>query len=119
MLNNMESLFFANAHNHRINDFASLRGLCLVLAAVRVTKESLNMSQNDVYAEWQKLCEEQEKAREAYFKDFSSVNQKFAAFAQGVSNKNPNNNELSKFDEAWKAWEDVKNRMHQFAKDNA
>ncbi|MCU7918583.1 MAG: hypothetical protein KZQ95_09525 [Candidatus Thiodiazotropha sp. (ex Epidulcina cf. delphinae)] len=77
------------------------------------------MSQSKIYDEWENLCEEQEKAREAYFKAFACVNQKFTAMGQGVSNENPSDSELSEFDEAWKAWKDVKDRMRQFAKDNA
>jgi len=77
------------------------------------------MNQSEIYAEWEKLCEEHEKAREAYFKAFACVNQKFAAIGRGTSNENPSDNELSEFDEAWNAWENIKNRMHKFVKDHA
>ncbi len=77
------------------------------------------MNRNDVYTEWQKLCDEHEAAREAYFQAFADVNQKFSAIGQGTSSNNPSEEELSKFEETWQAWEDVKRRMDQFVRDNA
>jgi hypothetical protein len=77
------------------------------------------MTKSDIYTEWKKLCEEHENAREAYLKAFASVNQKFAAIGQGVSSENPNENELSEFEETWSAWEDIKKRMDLFVKENA
>ena len=77
------------------------------------------MNQSEIFVEWEKLRVEHENARDAYFKALACLNQKFAAMGQGVSNVNPNDSELSEFDEAWNAWEDIKNRMYQFAKDNA
>lgn len=70
------------------------------------------MSQNEIYAEWERLCEEHEKVREAYMKVFACVNREFAAIGQGVSNENPSDRGLSEFDETWKACEDIKNRTH-------
>ena len=76
------------------------------------------MNQTNVYTEWQRLCEEHEAARDAYFQAFATVNQKFVAIGQGSSSDNPNEEELSEFERTWQAWEDVKRRMDQFVKDH-
>jgi hypothetical protein len=68
---------------------------------------------------WQKLCEEHEVARAAYFAAFGAVNAKFAAIGAGVSATNPTLDELSAFESTWKAWQDVKDRMNSFVKANA
>jgi len=74
------------------------------------------MSEIDVSAEWQKLCEEHEAAKNAYFQAFSAVNQKFAAIARRTSKANPSEGELSEFETTWNTWEDVKQRMNDFVK---
>lgn len=77
------------------------------------------MTQIDISAEWQKLCDEHEAARAAYFQAFATVNQKFAAIAQGTAGTNPTDSELSEFESTWQAWEDVKRRMDIFVKQYA
>ena len=77
------------------------------------------MTQIDVYAEWQKLCEEHDAARDAYFQAFGTVNQKFAAIGRRTSGINPSDDELSEFERTWQAWEDVKKRMNMFVKQYA
>ena len=77
------------------------------------------MTQIDVYAEWQKLCEEHEAARDAYFQAFAHVNQKFAAIGKGSSRTHPTENEFSEFERTWQAWEDIKKRMDVFVKQYA
>lgn len=77
------------------------------------------MDQYIVHMEWQKLRDEHEAASETYFQAFTAVNQKFAVFGQGSSSTNPTDEELSKFEETWQAWEDVKKRMDQFVKEYA
>lgn len=74
------------------------------------------MNQINVYAEWQKLCDEHESAREDYFRAFTTVNQKFAAIAQGTSSINPGDDELSEFETTWQRWVDVRRRMDEFVK---
>lgn len=74
------------------------------------------MTQIDVSAEWQKLCDEHEAARAVYFQAFAVVNHKFAAIAHGTSRANPTDNGLSDFEKTWQAWEDVKRRMAVFVK---
>ena len=77
------------------------------------------MTQIDVYTEWQKLCEEHEAARDAYFQAFAIVNQKFAAIGRGTSGINATDDELLEFERTWQAWEDVKKRMDIFVKQYA
>jgi hypothetical protein len=77
------------------------------------------MSQNNIYEEWQKLCQEHDAARDKYFAALSTVNSKFSAIAQGNSNSNPDENELSDFDKTWQDWEGVKHRMSEFVKKHA
>ena len=74
------------------------------------------MSQAEVYAEWQKLCEEFEEARDANFQAFSVVNKKFAAIGHGTSNINPTDDELSEFERTRKALEDINQRVDKFAR---
>lgn len=74
------------------------------------------MSQADIYTEWQKLCEEFEKARDANFRAFSVVNKKFAAVGQGTSNINLTDDELLEFGRTREALEDVNRRMDKFVK---
>ena len=71
-----------------------------------------------IHAEWQKLCDEHDAARDEYFKAFAAVNQKFVAIAKGTSRTNPTMKELDAFDAAWDKWEGVKRRMHEFVKKN-
>lgn len=77
------------------------------------------MSQIDVPAEWQELCEEHEAARAAYFQAFAAVNHKIAAIAQGASQANPMEAELAEFEVTWRAWEDVRKRIDVFVKQYA
>lgn len=77
------------------------------------------MNQADVYAEWQRLCEEYEDAREANFQAYIAVNRKFIAIGQGTSITNPTNDELSKFENTQIALEGINQRMAQFIKKNS
>ena len=72
----------------------------------------------DVYAKWQQLCKEHDDARDEYFLSFIPVNKKFSQIFQGISNTNPSDEELSKFEAAWDKWQDVKRRMDEFIKVN-
>ncbi len=72
----------------------------------------------NLHEEWQKLCEEHETARDAYFEAFKPVNQKFSQIARGASGPNPSNDELDEFNATWDAWQDVKRRMDEFIKAN-
>ena len=74
------------------------------------------MSQNEIGAQWQKLCEEHEAARDAYFRAFAAVNQKFAAIGKGTSSVNPTSAELSEFEKTRHAWQDVIRRIGEFVK---
>lgn len=74
------------------------------------------MTHTDISAEWQKLCDEHSAARDAHFKAFAAVNQKFAAIGQGQSNTNPTDDELSEFEKTWDVWGGVKRRMSEFVK---
>jgi uncharacterized protein YdeI (YjbR/CyaY-like superfamily) len=76
----------------------------------------ITMSEIDVPTEWQKLCDEHEAAKNAYFEAFSAVNQKFSTIARRASKGNPSRGELSEFETTWKTWEDVKQRMNHFVK---
>ena len=77
------------------------------------------MTHTDISNEWQKLCEEHGAARDAYFKAFATVNQKFAAIGQRKSSANPTDGELAEFERTWDMWESVKRRMSDFVKENA
>jgi hypothetical protein len=77
------------------------------------------MSQTEIHAEWQELCEEYEEAREANFQAYTAVSRKFVAIGQGTSITNPTNDELSKFENTRVALEDVNQRMAQFIKKNS
>jgi hypothetical protein len=73
-------------------------------------------SEIDVSVEWQKLCEEHEVAKNAYFQAFIEDNQKFIAIGLQTSKANPSEEELSKFETTWSSWEDVKRRLNDFVK---
>ena len=77
------------------------------------------MTHIDISAEWQKLCDEHDAARDAYFKAFAVLNQKFAVIGQGKSNANPTDDELAEFEKTWDVWEDIKRRMSAFVKEHA
>lgn len=77
------------------------------------------MTQIGIATEWQKLCEQHELARSAYFHAFAAVNHKVAAIGQGTSTENPTANELLDFERAWGAWEAVKKQMNEFVKQYA
>jgi hypothetical protein len=70
----------------------------------------------DVYTEWQQLCKEFEAAREAFFRAFVPVNQKFTAIFQGTSRTNPSEEEQLEMDGAWERWQAVMGRMDEFVK---
>ena len=72
----------------------------------------------DLDLEWQKLCDEHEAARDAYFNAFAPVNEKFRQIGQGASKTNPSETELDEFDSTWNAWQDIKRRMDEFIKKN-
>jgi len=72
------------------------------------------MTQIDISAEWQKLCDEHEAVHAAYLQAFTMVNHKFAAVPYGASCANPMDSELSEFEKTWRVWEDVKKRMDAF-----
>ena len=74
------------------------------------------MSEMDVSAEWQRLCDKHEAAKNAYFQAFSAVNQKFAAIGRLTSKTNPSEEEFSEFETTWNTWEGVKQRMNDFVK---
>jgi len=74
------------------------------------------MSLNEVGAQWQKLCEEHKAARDAYFRAFATVNQKFEAIGRGTSTVNPTSAELSEFEKTRHAWQDVIRRIGEFVK---
>jgi hypothetical protein len=74
------------------------------------------MSPNEIGPQWQKLCEEHAAARDAYFRAFAAVNQKFSAIGRGTSNVNPTNAELTEFEKRRHAWQDVIRRMGEFVK---
>ena len=73
----------------------------------------------DLYAEWEKLCDEHEAARDAYLDAFEKVHQRFVTVDKGASRVNPTGSELDDFEVSWKKWEDVKARMDVFVKKNA
>jgi len=77
------------------------------------------MTQDEISTQWQVLCVEQDNARDAYFSAHSFVNQKFAATGNGTSKENPTNGELSDFENTWRTWESVKQRMDEFVKKHA
>lgn len=77
------------------------------------------MSEIDIAAEWQILCDQYEAAKNAHFQAFGAVNQRFSAIGRGVSTVNPDEQMLSEFDATWLAWEDVKQRMDAFVKTHA
>jgi hypothetical protein len=77
---------------------------------------SIDMSQDGVGLQWQKLCEEADAARDAFSCAFGPVNRKFAAIGRGTSNVNPTNAELSGFEKTRHAWQDAIRRMGEFVK---
>ena len=60
--------------------------------------------------EWNELCKEHDAARDAVYEALGPVNQKFSATG------NPSDQELKELDEAWKGWENVKQKMQEFIK---
>jgi hypothetical protein len=77
------------------------------------------MNESDIGPQWQTLCEEHEAARDAYFRAFAAVNQKFSAIGKGRSNANPTNAELAEFEKTRHAWQDLLRRMGEFVKRHA
>ena len=76
------------------------------------------MNQINVSVEWQRLCDDYEKAQANHFRALSTVTQKFAAIGRGTSQTNPTNDELSDFESTWIEWEAVKKKMDAFIKQN-
>jgi hypothetical protein len=74
------------------------------------------MNQDEVGAQWQGLCEEHEAARDAYFRAFAAVNQKFDAIGKGTSTVFPTGAELSEFEKTRHTWQDVIRRVGEFVK---
>ena len=74
------------------------------------------MNESDIGPQWQTLCEEHEAARDAYFRAFAAVNQKFSAIGRGTSRVDPTNAELTEFEKTRHAWQDVIRRMGEFVK---
>lgn len=77
------------------------------------------MTTTNIYEEWQKLCEQHEAARDAHFEALENVTRKFVGIGQGKSIANPSMEDLTKFEETWQAWEEIKNKMSEFVKKNA
>jgi hypothetical protein len=77
------------------------------------------MNERDIGEQWGRLCDEHEAARDAYFRAFSAVNQKFAAIGSNRPRVNPTEGELSDFQKTWQAWQEVKRRMDDFVKSYA
>jgi hypothetical protein len=77
------------------------------------------MKESDIGEQWGRLCDEHEAARDAYFRAFSAVNQKFVAIGNSTSTANPTEGELSDFQKTWQAWQEVKRRMDEFVKSYA
>jgi len=69
--------------------------------------------------QWSKLCERYETARDAHFAAFAAVNAKFMLTGSGDSATNPTDDELTKFEATWQAWQEVKEQMNSFIKTNA
>jgi len=76
------------------------------------------MSQNQISPQWQKLFDEHEAARDAYFRALAPVSQKFAAIEKGTSSVNPTDAERSEFERARHAWQDVLRRVGEFVKEH-
>jgi hypothetical protein len=74
------------------------------------------MSLNEIGAQWQKLYDEHEAARDAYFRAFATVNQKFSAIGKGATDVNPTSAELSEYEKTRHAWQDVLRRIGEFVK---
>jgi hypothetical protein len=74
----------------------------------------ITMSEIDVSAEWQMLCEEEKAAKNAHFQAILAVNHKFAAIGHGASKTNPTEEELLESDATLDAWNDVKQKMNKF-----
>lgn len=72
------------------------------------------MNQNNIDAEWHKLCNEYSQARDAQFEAFLIVTKKFAPNAIDPSEK-----ELSEFEKTSQILENVIQRMRQFARENS
>jgi hypothetical protein len=77
---------------------------------------SIGMSPNEIGPQWQKLYQEHEAARDAYFHAFAAVSQKFSAIGKGASNVNPTIAELAEFEKTRHAWQDVIRRTGEFVK---
>jgi hypothetical protein len=77
------------------------------------------MSQKEIGVQWQALCEEHAAARDAYFRAFAAVNQRYLAIGKGTSGVNPTDAEVAEFEKTRHAWQDVLRRTGEFVKKNA
>jgi hypothetical protein len=74
------------------------------------------MHESEIGPQWQKLSEEHEAAREAYFRAFAAVDRKLSAIGRGTSDVNPSNAELIEFERTRHAWQDVLRRIGELVK---
>ena len=68
----------------------------------------------DLQEKWQKLCEEHEETREAFYQAFSTVSQKFGAVVNSDSTENPSSDELGTYEKAMEAWHAAQSKMKDF-----
>jgi hypothetical protein len=71
----------------------------------------------NAYKEWDKLCEEFERARDEQFEAYAVINGKFGAVARNEGG-NPSDEELERFESANKRLDDVLRRMEEFVEAN-
>jgi hypothetical protein len=74
------------------------------------------MNESDIGPQWQTLCKEHEAARDAYFRAFAAINQRFSGIGKGASNVNPTNAERIEFEKTRHAWQDAIRRVGEFVK---
>jgi hypothetical protein len=72
----------------------------------------------DVFAEWQKLCDEHEAAQDAHSEALAVVYRKFSEIAKGTSHSNPTDDDLSVLDTTRASLEEIEKRMKAFIKAN-
>jgi hypothetical protein len=72
----------------------------------------------DLYEDWILLCDEYHDAWDAQFNAFREVNNKLVKIAQGISDINPSNEELDKYEKTTEILKDVQHRMDECIKVN-
>ncbi len=72
-----------------------------------------------IASEWERLCNQHEKAKDAYNKTFAPVHAGFRGVFAGNSNANPSISQMRRAEKAWKDWQDIIRRMRAFAKKHA